>query len=278
MAWTGLGGGSGKDTILHSGEGAISAIAWSKESPRFVAWTNERGIKIMRSHIVPPELRKEFLGETDAPSTVTDIGIGIGVGMGMGIGNSLIAANNLLTGNLLTGYPGVTSWIPGLGVAGGPVGEVSWKRISAIERPESIPDEMASVYKPRLEWIDRRNLTEDDADGHTATLADDVSPTAVKGKPSLGTDWGQKEKLVVGWGDTIWVVDVFAGDGSGEEGENRAGWAEIVHMWVYPLYCFYISYLKLILKAQSSNRLYYCWTYTIYTIPPVTPCASDCRI
>lgn len=207
MAWTGLVGGSGKDTILHSGQGAISAIAWSRESPRFVAWTNEHGIKIMRSHIIPPEIRKEALEETDAA----------GNGNGNGSG-------------LLMGYPGVTSWIPGLGVSGRPVGEVAWKRISAIERPESIPEEMASVYKPRLEWVDRRNLTEDDPEGHTVTTADDVSPTAVKGKPSLGTDWGQKEKLVVGWGGTIWVVDVFAGDGSGEEGENRAGWAEIVHM------------------------------------------------
>lgn len=240
MAWTGLGGGSGKDTILHSGEGAISAIAWSKESPRFVAWTNEHGIKIMRSHIIPPEIRKELLEGTDVPSTGSDNAIAIGIG----IGNTLLTANGLLTG-----YPGVTSWIPGLGVTGRPVGEVAWKRISAIERPESIPDEMASVYKPRLEWIDRRNLTQDDTEGHTVTSADDISPTAVKGKPSLGTDWGQKEKLVVGWGDTIWVVDVFAGDGSGEEGENRAGWAEIVHMWVHHLHCLHIFLFKLIINA-----------------------------
>lgn len=215
MAWIGLGGGSGKDTILHSGEGPISAISWSKESPRFVAWTNEHGIKIMRSHIIPPEIKRETLEEGTVP----------GNGNGSGSGNG-----NIPGIGLITGYPGVTSWIPGLGVSGRPVGEVAWKRISAIERPESIPEELASVYKPRLEWIDRRNLTEDDPDSHTATTADDVSPTAVKGKPSLGTDWGQKEKLVVGWGGTIWVVDIFAGDGSGEEGENRAGWAEIVHM------------------------------------------------
>ncbi|CAZ84052.1 unnamed protein product [Tuber melanosporum] len=166
MAWMGLGGGSGKDTVLHSGEGAISAISWSKESPRFVAWTNEQGIKIMRSHIVPPEIKKE---------------------------------------------------------------EIAWKRISAIERPESIPEELAAVHKPRLEWIDRRNLSEDDVDGRTLSTADDISPTAVKGKPSIGTDWGQREKLLVGWGGTIWVMDVFAGDGTGEE-EKRAGWAEIVHI------------------------------------------------
>lgn len=201
MAWMGLGGSSGKDTVLHSGEGAISAISWSKESPRFVAWTNEQGIKIMRSHIVPPEVKKEEVieGSEGGPS--------IGVN------------------------PGLASWIPGLGVGGRPVGETTWKRISAIERPESIPEELATVHKPRLEWIDRRNLSEDDPDGRTLTTADDVSPTAVKGKPSMGTDWGQREKLLVGWGGTIWVMDVFAGDGTGEE-EKRAGWAEIVHMWV----------------------------------------------
>lgn len=221
--WMGLGGSSGKDTILHSGEGAISAIAWSKESPRFVAWANERGIKLMRSHIIPPEIKKEAPEE----GTATGAGTGAAAAAAAGLGDVVGIANGLIT----AGYPGVTSWIPGLGVTGKPVGDVAWKRISAIERPETIPEDMAAVYKPRLEWIDRRNLTQDDMEGlSTHSTADDVSPTAVKGKPSLGIDWGQKEKLVIGWGGTIWVVDVFAGDSNSEEEERGAGWAEIVHI------------------------------------------------
>ncbi|KAL7270376.1 Vacuolar protein sorting-associated protein 41 [Rhizina undulata] len=185
-SWIGLGGG-GRDTILHSGEGAISAIAWSKESPRFVAWTNEHGIKVMRSHIIPPSLKKN--------------------------GTSEIAEVN----------PGVTSWIPGLGVGAGLGGEVAWKRISAIERPGNIPEELAAVYKPRLQWIDRRALSPEDDDDNSSTIGGSSTEKKV-----VGVEWGDKEKLVVGWGPTIWVVDVFAGDGNG--GENSAGWAEIAHV------------------------------------------------
>lgn len=46
----GLGGNSGKDTILHQGEGSISTIKWSL-SGKWVVWVNEEGIKIMRSHL-----------------------------------------------------------------------------------------------------------------------------------------------------------------------------------------------------------------------------------
>ena len=46
----GLGGHSGKDTILHSGEGTITAIKWSL-SGKFVAWSNEHGIRIVRTDL-----------------------------------------------------------------------------------------------------------------------------------------------------------------------------------------------------------------------------------
>ncbi|KAF2122103.1 vacuolar assembly protein-like protein [Lophiotrema nucula] len=46
----GLGGSSGKDTILHSGEGIISTIQWSL-SGKYVAWVNEHGIRIMRTNL-----------------------------------------------------------------------------------------------------------------------------------------------------------------------------------------------------------------------------------
>ncbi|KAF2858857.1 hypothetical protein K470DRAFT_250318 [Piedraia hortae CBS 480.64] len=51
----GLGGHSGRDTVLHSGEGTIHCIQWSR-SGKWVVWVNEEGIKIMRSHLkLPPE-------------------------------------------------------------------------------------------------------------------------------------------------------------------------------------------------------------------------------
>lgn len=46
----GLGGNSGRDIILHSGEGIISTIKWSL-SGKFVAWVNEHGIRIMRTNL-----------------------------------------------------------------------------------------------------------------------------------------------------------------------------------------------------------------------------------
>jgi vacuolar protein sorting-associated protein 41 len=46
----GIGSNTGKDTILHSGEGAINMIKWSL-SGKFVVWANEQGIKVMRTNI-----------------------------------------------------------------------------------------------------------------------------------------------------------------------------------------------------------------------------------
>lgn len=178
--WMTLGLGGAKDTILHSGEGTISAIAWSKESPRYIAWTNEQGIKIMRSHIVPPSAQKQGSEE-------------------------------------LAGNPGLTGWIPGLGSGGRPAGEVAWKRISAIERPESVPEELAALHRPRLEWIDRRTLLTSEPRDETAgslTLKD--------------IDWSDKEKLVVGWSGTVWVIDVMEGN---TEPGNEYGWAQITHIF-----------------------------------------------
>ncbi|KAI9771443.1 MAG: Vacuolar protein sorting-associated protein 41 [Geoglossum simile] len=50
LSTIGIGSSTGKDTILHSGEGAIGTIKWSR-SGKYVVWTNEQGIKIMRSHL-----------------------------------------------------------------------------------------------------------------------------------------------------------------------------------------------------------------------------------
>ncbi|CCX12021.1 Similar to Vacuolar protein sorting-associated protein 41 homolog; acc. no. Q5KU39 [Pyronema omphalodes CBS 100304] len=192
-SWMTLGlSGGAKDTILHSGEGAISAIAWSKESPRYVAWANEQGIKIMRSHITPPTLQAQTQAQTQGPAATTEE---------------------------ITGNPGLIGWIPGFG--SGPISgnETAWKRISAIERPENIPEELASLHKPRLEWIDRRALLTSDPD-------DAATGTTLNVKD---VDWGDKEKLLVGWGGTVWVIDVFPG--SGEPGEeNSNGWAQITHI------------------------------------------------
>lgn len=67
----GLGTNSGKDQVLHSGEGAISTIRWSL-SGKYVVWVNEQGIKIMRSNLNLESSETEFawkrISHTDHPN------------------------------------------------------------------------------------------------------------------------------------------------------------------------------------------------------------------
>ncbi|KAK2733057.1 Vacuolar protein sorting-associated protein 41 [Myotisia sp. PD_48] len=153
----GLGSGNGKDKILHSGEGAISMIKWSR-SGKYIAWANEQGIKIMRTH-----LHLE-IGESD---------------------------------NV-------------------------WQRFGHIDRPRTqVWDEMASLWKPRAVWIDENALEQDNA-----------SPTVEVGNASAGQELPpkkQSERLLVGWGGTIWIIKVSAGDLQYGTGIKRVGSAEIVN-------------------------------------------------
>lgn len=171
----GLGTNTGKDVILHSGEGAIRTIKWSL-SGMYVVWVNEQGIKIMRSNL------------------------------------------HLETGE----------------------SEFSWKRISHTDRPNSPAwDEMAAVWKPRVEWIDQDGLESDDVYGEfNGNGASEVPQTPQPGILSVRNPLRSSprikrvEKLVVGWSGTIWIIDVHPGDaGIGKEvGERKAGRVEVLTM------------------------------------------------
>ncbi|KAL9134067.1 MAG: hypothetical protein Q9175_004754 [Cornicularia normoerica] len=67
----GLGGNTGRDQVLHSGEGAISTIKWSL-SGKHIVWVNEQGIKIMRSNLHLETGESEFawkrISHTDHPN------------------------------------------------------------------------------------------------------------------------------------------------------------------------------------------------------------------
>ncbi|RAL01661.1 CLH domain-containing protein [Aspergillus ibericus CBS 121593] len=149
----GLAANTGKDTILHSGEGAISTIKWSL-SGKYVVWVNEEGIKIMRSNL--------YLDSSEA--------------------------------------------------------ELAWKRISHIDRPNRPGwEEMASVWKARAEWVDENALNSDDGPDNKET-----SPTA------HSTIVREKvEKLVVGWGGTVWVIDVYPDRPSKNNRDQKIGSAEV---------------------------------------------------
>lgn len=162
----GLGSNTGKDTILHSGEGIISTIKWSL-SGKYVVWLNEHGIKIMRS--------KLHLESSDA--------------------------------------------------------EDAWKRIGHIDRPQTEEwDTMASVWKGRVEWIDERSIDSDESEQGFKPMTTSLTTEKVKEQAVLRKK--KIERLLVGWGGTIWIIHVHPGGiGVGRHaGEKTVGRAEIVKM------------------------------------------------
>lgn len=164
----GLGANTGKDTILHSGEGTISTIKWSL-SGKYIVWLNEHGVKIMRS-----KLHLESGDSDDA-----------------------------------------------------------WKRIGHIDRPQTDEWEtMASVWKGRAEWIDEQAVETDDADASRSEVAGTPVTESLKQQGSSGYE--NIERLVVGWGGTIWIIHVHPGSPSiGKHGGERTiGRAEIAKQYV----------------------------------------------
>lgn len=175
----GLGGNSGKDNILHSGEGTISTIKWSL-SGKFVAWVNEHGIRIMRTNL--------HLEGNDS--------------------------------------------------------DAAWKRIGFVEKPNrKIWEEMAGVWKARLEWVDDQQLESDDDaimkmnNSNATENSDALLPHhRSSAKKSQSAKKSRKlEKLIIGWGDAAWVVHVSPGGaGVGKDaGERSVGSAEIINLCVH---------------------------------------------
>jgi hypothetical protein len=164
--WLGsvVGSHTGKDTILHSGEGTINTIQWSL-SGKYVVWFNEYGFKIMRTH-----LHHETNHSEDA-----------------------------------------------------------WKRIGHFDRHDTPEWEtMASVWKGRAEWIDETAF--ENLDRQSGPQTDVLSPAAerLRNQATLGKK--KIERLMVGWGDTIWLIHVDpTGSGPGRRaGDRTPGAAHII--------------------------------------------------
>lgn len=107
--------------------------------------------------------------------------------------------------------------------------EFAWKRMCHIDRPDRPGwEEMASVWKPRCEWVDENMMELDDnniAYGNTTNDGSNYSNNQTQ-EPRKQKSL---EKLVVGWGGTIWVINVFPG-GSGvgkNAGERTIGSVEV---------------------------------------------------
>lgn len=161
----GLSTNTGRDTILHAGEGDVNTIKWSL-SGKYAVWLNEHGIKIMRTKIQ--------LESVDAES--------------------------------------------------------AWKRIGHIDRPQTEEwDTMASVWKGRAEWIDEQNV---DSDEVSNPPEQGVSSAVDKLREQQASAEKAIEKLLVGWGSTIWIIHVHPGGvGIGKNvGERTVGRVDIVKM------------------------------------------------
>ncbi|KAI1455131.1 hypothetical protein F4805DRAFT_436983 [Annulohypoxylon moriforme] len=161
----GIGANTGKDTVLHSGEGTISTIKWSL-SGKYVVWLNEHGIKIMRTRL--------HLDSADV--------------------------------------------------------EDAWKRVGHIDRPQTEEwEEMAGVWKGRAEWIDDQAIGSEEVAKENDALGE-LSPAVAKLSQQAQKHDKTIERLLVGWGGTIWIIHVHPGGiGVGKNaGEKSIGRAEIV--------------------------------------------------
>jgi hypothetical protein len=81
---------------------------------------------------------------------------------------------------------------------------------------------MASVWKGRLEWIDEQAVETDE------------SRTGEDGAPNPATSVSKQtiERLLVGWGGTIWIIHIHHGAASGgRHGNDKPfGRAEVAKM------------------------------------------------
>ncbi|KAJ9611466.1 Vacuolar protein sorting-associated protein 41 [Cladophialophora chaetospira] len=96
-----------------------------------------------------------------------------------------------------------------------------WKRISHIDRPNRTGwEDMAGVWKARAEWINRDNLeAEDDSNSLIPT-----APNGAESKPDA--DKSKVEDILIGWGDSVWLIKVYPGSGEGGS-DNKIGSAKV---------------------------------------------------
>jgi len=109
--------------------------------------------------------------------------------------------------------------------------ESAWKRIGHVDRPDDEGwEEMAAVWKGRVEWIDEKTLETDEDD--KTREAPTSSPATAKLKKQATKASKRIEKLLIGWGSNIWIINVHPG-GVGVDkhvGERSVGRAEIIKM------------------------------------------------
>ncbi|RMZ76764.1 hypothetical protein DV737_g4661, partial [Chaetothyriales sp. CBS 132003] len=90
-----------------------------------------------------------------------------------------------------------------------------WQRISHIDKPTRPGwEEMAGVWKARAEWINPANLEPDD-DAHGSSNGFHRQQT----RPGTGSHT-KTEDVLVGWGDTVWLIKVLRAQPSHHNGKT----------------------------------------------------------
>jgi vacuolar protein sorting-associated protein 41 len=103
---------------------------------------------------------------------------------------------------------------------------LEWKRIGHIDRPtRSNWEEMSGVWKARAEWINRDNLeTDDDA---AEAIPGSANGMAAKVERA-DSESNVQEEVLVGWGDTIWLIRVsLDSDTGGKASAKKTSHAEV---------------------------------------------------
>ncbi|KAI9724602.1 MAG: Vacuolar protein sorting-associated protein 41 [Chrysothrix sp. TS-e1954] len=110
--------------------------------------------------------------------------------------------------------------------------DTTWKRFGHINKPKrSSWEELASVARPRVQWIDETCLEDDASQKHD----NDMGTQSPDPKSNRAPSQSKKhlERLLVGWADTVWIIHVT----SEEPRSGRptlAGKAVISNMFNFP--------------------------------------------
>ncbi|KAL9051828.1 MAG: hypothetical protein Q9162_005769 [Coniocarpon cinnabarinum] len=95
--------------------------------------------------------------------------------------------------------------------------EIVWKRIGHVDKPRrTVWEDNSAVWKAKVQWMDDRYLEKDE-----------VAKTEPNGVAKAEK---RTEKLLVGWGDAVWLLHVF-GEGSAPRSRGEKGFKtpDIVH-------------------------------------------------
>lgn len=109
----------------------------------------------------------------------------------------------------------------------------AWSRIGHIDKPNRrVWHDMAGVWKAKAQWVNTRYLDNaEDARSTASGAARQSSGGSTTGTPTRAI---KLERMLVGWGDTVWIIDVEPkGTTSGKVKATKSfGKVNVVHQSV----------------------------------------------